>query len=429
MSSILRRISWPIVLTGLIAPFSLNCAAINKATGAAGLPGIPSCPDMSKPDEIEKFDFAGSFKLQAPVAAKVKAGVGAAVEIKAIADRLDGDLKTACGAIAHDLGDGGDYKDGQEACKAAIKWIGDTRAKIGASAKIVLDASEPHCGLDVQAYGDCAASCDPTIKPGSADIQCDGGKLQGSCGAQCSGDCEASAAAACSGECSGTCDADISGACDANCDGKCDGKPSKGAACSGKCDGKCSGNVKGTCKGKCGGSCHMSAAASCSGTCTGSCSAKMEAPKCTGTMKPPSIEPNCKAKCDAKVQANVQCTPPHVTVRITGAADAKAAAAFQTTIEKNLPLVLNTAVGMAKHIPGILTSVKSVVEGVQAVVKTAATDKIAGPALIACVAKPFAGVADAAAGVSASVNVSVSVNASVSGSASGSASGKAGGGG
>jgi hypothetical protein len=381
---------------------------------------------MDKPEEIDKFDFAANFKLQPKVAAQVKAGVGAAVNMKKLADKIDADLTGACGAIAKDLGDTNAYKNAADACKAAAKAIGDAKGKLGASAAIKLDLTEPQCGLDINAYADCGASCDATIKPGSADIQCDGGKLEGTCSAQCTGDCEMTAAAACSGECSGSCDADISGSCSGKCDGKCDGKASSGASCAGKCDGKCSGNVKGSCKGKCGGSCHLSGAASCQGTCTGTCSAKMEAPKCTGSVKPPSMSADCKAKCDAQVQAKAQCTPPHILVRITGAADAGAAAKLQATIEKNLPLVLNVAIGIAKNVPTLATNVKAVVQGAQGVIQTATSDKIAGAALIACVASPFKGAIDAVAGVTASVNVSVSVQGSVSGSAAGSASGKAG---
>jgi hypothetical protein len=139
---------------------------------------------------------------------------------------------------------------------------------------------------------------------------------------------------------------------------------------------------------------------------------------------------DCKAKCDAQVQAKVTCTPPHVLVRITGAADAVAAGKLQTTLEKDLPMVLNTSIGMAKNVPQIVTSVKSVVEGVEGVVKTATSDKIAGAALIACVASPFKGAVDAATGIQANVSVSVSVQASASGGsagASGSASASAGG--
>jgi hypothetical protein len=420
-----RRVSWPIVFAGLTAPFLINCGSLPKMPG--GLPGVGSCPDMSKPDEIAKFDFAGNFKLQPAVAAKVKAGVGAAVEMKILADKIDADLTAACGTLAKDLGDPNTYKDGQDACKAAAKIIGDTRAKLGASAKITLDIDPPNCGVDVNAYADCGGSCDATVKPGAADIQCDGGKLQGSCGAQCSGDCEMTAAAACSGECDGSCDADVSGSCSGKCDGKCDGKASNGATCAGKCDGKCSGNVKGTCKGKCGGSCHLSGAASCQGTCTGSCSAKMEAPKCTGTLKPPSMSADCKAKCDAQVQAKASCTPPHVLVRIIGAADAATSTKLQAALEKDLPMILDVAIGTAKNIGQIVVGVKSVVEGGEAVVKTAASGGISGAALTACVAGPFKGAIDAATGIQANVSVSVSVQASASGSASGSAGGKAGG--
>src|SRR3984957_16619656 len=370
---------------------------------------------MSKPDEIAKFDFAANFKLQPAVAAKVKAGVGAAVEMKILADKIDADLTLACGNITKDLGDPTAYKNGQDACKAAAKIIGDTKAKLGANAKVTLDITEPQCGVDINAYGDCGASCDATVKPGGADIQCDGGKIQGTCGAQCTGSCEMTAAAACSGECDGSCDADISGSCSGNCSGKCDGKASSGASCAGKCDGKCSGNVKATCKGKCGGSCKLSGSASCSGTCTGSCSAKMEAPKCTGTVKPPSMSADCKANCDAKVQANASCTPPHILVHIVGAADAVAAAKFQAALEKDLPMVLNVSIGTAKNVAQIVAGVKTVVEGVEGVVKTATSDKIAGAALIACVAMPFKGAIDAATGIQATVSVSVSLQGSASG--------------
>lgn len=422
-----RQVSWPILFAGLAAPFMVNCGSL--PAGAPGVPGAGKCPDMTKVDEIDKFDFAANFKLQAPVAAKLKAGVGAAVEMKALADKIDADLTTACGKLATDLGDSNTYKNAQDACKAAAKIIGDTKAKLGANAKFALDFSQPECGLDVNAYGDCAGSCDPTVKPGSANVECDGGKLQGTCSAQCSGDCEANAAVACSGECQGTCDADISGSCSGTCTGKCDGKSSKGAACAGKCDGKCTGNVQGTCKGKCGGDCKMSGAAKCDGTCTGTCSAKMEAPKCTGTVKPPQMSADCKAKCDAKVQANASCTPPHVVARITGAADAAAAAKLQAALEKDLPMVLNVSVGMAKNIGAIAGSVKTVVDGAQAAITGATSDPMAGAALTACVAAPFKGAAEAATGIQANVSVSVSVQASASGasaSGSASASGKAG---
>jgi len=318
-----RRVTGPIVFAGLSAPFIANCGGAMPSLpgGGGGLPGAGNCPDMAKVEAIDSFDFGKEFKLKAEVASKIKAGASAAVEMQELSAKIDGDLKTACGNIAHDLGGSGDYKDGQEACKAAEKIMGDVKAKIGGNLTIKLDFSEPHCGVDIQAYGDCSGHCDASVTPGKADIKCEGGKLQGSCSAQCSGDCEASAAAACSGECSGSCDADIKGSCSGNCQGKCDGKATPAGSsgqCAGTCEGKCSGNVKAECKGKCGGSCHMKAGASCSGTCTGSCTAEMQAPKCTGTVEPPKMSAECKAKCDAKLSAKAQCTPPHIALRIAG---------------------------------------------------------------------------------------------------------------
>jgi len=147
-----RRVSWPIVFAGLSAPLIANCGAQMPAApqvaGAPAVPGAPNagaaagCPDMAKVDAIESFDFEKEFKLKAEVAAKIKAGAEAAAEMNALAGQIDSDLKGACGNLAHDLGGQGDYKDGQEACKAAVKAVSDAKAKLGAKAKIVLDVAE-----------------------------------------------------------------------------------------------------------------------------------------------------------------------------------------------------------------------------------------------------------------------------------------------
>ena len=251
--SIAHRVSYPIVFAALLGPFIANCGA--KLPGAAGLPGGGgACPDMNDIAAIDSFDFGASFGLKSDVATKVKAGVSAAVEMKQLADKIEGDLKTACGTLAHDLGTAGDFKDAQEACNAASKAIGDAKGKLGAKAKVSLEVDPPHCGVAIDAYADCAGKCDATVKPGELP-KCDGGKMQGSCTGECSGSCEADASAVCSGECDGSCDAQIKGACSGTCQGKCDGKATPagaGASCGGTCDGKCSGSVKATCSGKCG---------------------------------------------------------------------------------------------------------------------------------------------------------------------------------
>ncbi len=426
-----RRVSWPIVLAGLSAPFVANCGGAmpslpgmgGGAPGGAGplgaLPSAGNCPDMGKVDAIESFDFEKEFKLKAEVATKIKAGAEAAAEMKALSDKIDDDLKTACGNLAHDLGATGDYKDGQDACKAANGALIGAKAKMGPKVDVKLDVSEPHCGVDVHAYGDCAGHCDATVKPGSAQIKCEPGKLQGQCSAKCSGSCEASAAAACTGECHGSCDAEIKGSCSGKCTGKCDGKVLDAKAngkCEGTCDGKCDAEVKGECKGKCGGECKLTGQAECKGTCTGSCSAEMQAPKCAGKVEPPQMSAECKAKCDASVQAKAECTPPHVVVRVVGAVDAQAEAKFRSAIEKNLGAIIKVAVGEGKGAVELAENMKIVIEGVQAGVQTAGDPMIVAR-LTACVAAPFKGALDAAASVKANVSVSVSVQASASGSA------------
>ncbi|HZU81524.1 MAG TPA: hypothetical protein VE987_01345 [Polyangiaceae bacterium] len=420
-----RQVSWPIVFAGLSAPFVAHCGGAMPSLpassgGAPSLPGAAgNCPDMAKVEAIESFDFEKEFKLKADVAAKIKASAAAAAEVKALSEKIDADLKVACGGLAHDLGAQGDFKDGQEACKAANKAIGDVRAKLGASAQVKVETTEPHCGVDVHAYGDCAGHCDATVKPGGAQVKCEGGKMQGQCSGKCQGDCEASAAATCTGECHGSCDADVKGACSGKCAGKCDGKAMDAKAngrCDGVCDGKCDAEVKGECKGKCGGSCAIKGQAECKGTCTGSCSVEMQAPRCAGKVEPPQMSAECKAKCDASMQAKAECTPPHVVVRVTGAADAQAEAKFRAAIEKNLGAIVKVSAGTGRGAVEVADNLKVVIEGVQASVQGAG-DPAAVLKLTNCVSTPFKGALDAAASVKASVNVSASVSASASGSA------------
>jgi hypothetical protein len=414
-----RRVSWPIVFAGLSAPFIANCGG--KMPGAADVPGAGAgCPDMAKADAIESFDFEKEFKLKADVAAKIRAGAAAAAEMNALNDKIETNLKAACGNLAHDLGAAGDYKDAQDACKAANQALADAKSKLGAKAKITVSVVEPHCGVDVNAYADCAGHCDASVKPGKAEVKCEPGKLQGQCSGKCQGECDVEAGAQCSGECHGTCDAEIKGECTGKCTGKCDGKALPASAsghCEGVCDGKCDAEVKAECKGKCGGSCKVKAEAECKGTCTGSCSVEMQAPKCTGKVEPPQMSAECKAKCDAGLHAKAECTPAHVAIRIVAAADPKVAALFRSAVEKDLGAILAVAVGTGKAAEELAGDMKVVLEGVQASIQ-AAGDPMTVGRLTSCIGAPVKGALDAAAHVQANVSVSVSVQASASASAS-----------
>ncbi len=427
-----RFVSLPFVLFALGAPL-LDCGAVPGGGGGlpaglpaapAGLPGVPGkCPDMANVDAVANFDWAKEFKLEAAAGGKLKGGITAALNLQATAAQVDGDLKVACGGLAKDLGASGDFKTGEEACKAAIKAMGDARAKLGAKAAIKLVMHPPQCAASMDAMAECSGKCDASVQGGKAEVKCEGGEISGSCDAKCEGKCEMSAAAKCDGTCEGSCDSGFKGHCDGACAGKCDGKDSKGN-CNGTCDGKCDVGGKGECKGSCGGTCQLKASSDCKGTCTGKCSAQMKEPKCNGKLEPPKVSAECKASCDAKVSGKLDCTPAKVALIVDGAADAAASAKYKTAIEKNLPAVLKIAIGMKDRVEGLTKSVGDVVGGVEAAAKATSGGPTVVAALTACIAAPIKGAADAAASLKASVNVSVEVKASAS--ASGSASGKTG---
>ena len=418
-----KKLFGGLVAALIVAPMLASCGAAQGALGAAGGAVGGKCPDVTKPESILAFDFAGTFKLQADTAAKLKAATAAAVDIKGLADQIDADLKTGCGGIAKDLGAGADFKDGKTACDAAIKAIGDTKAKIGGSARFSLVVKPPECRASLDAYADCAGKCDAKLSGGKAKVECEPGKMAGKCDANCEGTCDVQAGAKCDGECDGTCDADIHGSCGGKCNGKCDGQTSSGASCAGTCDGKCDGNAKAECKGKCGGSCKLKASAKCEGTCTGKCTAEFKEPKCTGEVKPPQMSADCKAHCDANVQAKADCTPASVGFAMSGKGDVEAFNKLRATLEKNLPLVVKVAIGMGENAAKIAGNVSAVVQGAQATVSEVAGHASGAAALQAgqlgvCLGDTFKGAMSAAGSLQANVKVSASVSASASGSAS-----------
>src|SRR6266545_1319763 len=316
VSNTWRIVSWPVLVMALGSPMLLDCGG----GGPGGLPGAPSipgapgnCPDMASADAVAKFDWQKEFKLEASTSGKLKGGLAAAINLKGLAAEIDGDLKVACGNLAKDLGASGDFPDGKAACEAAIKVMGEARAKMGANAKASLAIQPPHCSASMDAMADCAGSCDASVQGGKAEVKCEKGEL--------------------------------SGTCDAKCEGKCERKDSKGS-CAGKCEGACDAAGKGNCQGKCGGQCQLKASAKCDGQCTGKCSVAMKAPKCTGEVTPPKVSAECKASCDAKVNGKLECVPAKVALKIEGAADAGATAKYKAALEKNLPAILKVAIGM-----------------------------------------------------------------------------------
>lgn len=387
------------------------------AVGAAA-----NCPDVSSVSAIARIDWAKEFGIDAAVAGSVSAGVRAAVELRDFAAQIDAKLIAACGGLARDLGQGGSFTSGDQACTAAMTAMADVKAKLGASARITLSVQPPVCRASLDAMAQCVAECDATVEPGSVTVECEPGKLSGVCEAQCSGRCDLSAAAVCNGTCEGSCSAQFAGSCGGECTGKCDGKGISGAACSGRCEGTCSALAEGSCGGQCEGSCQLKGAATCEGTCTGECSVQMKAPSCEGEVVPPKASAECNAACETSVQAEVRCEPARVAVNVEGAADAKAMATFTAAVRNNLPAVLEIAVGMKDQALGVAGNVRVVVDGVSTTIKTLNAAPSIGARLTACVGAPFKAAFDAAASIKANVDVSVKVQASVSASASASTS-------
>src|SRR5262249_26602300 len=149
-----------------------------------GIGGGSNCPDSEA--DIEK----ASWGLDADSEAKLKAGLTGAAVMRDISAKIEGDVTTACTNLAKDLGatdadiapkGEGPGRKAEAACDAAAKFVGQLKAQ--AKAKIAIVAKEPKCAASMDAMADCAAHCDAKVKPGSAEVKCEGGKLSGSCDA------------------------------------------------------------------------------------------------------------------------------------------------------------------------------------------------------------------------------------------------------
>ena len=220
-------------------------------------------------------------------------------------------VKAACDRVAQQI-------------QADIQAIGAS----GAGIRIDIEATPPVCEVRVDAYARCAGECDASFDPGEAHIECDGGELRGGCSAQCTGRCSVQASAQCAGSCEGTCSGGCSGTCSGTCEGTCATRGADGQ-CNGRCQGTCRGTCSAGCSGSCQGQCVADVSGECSGECRGGCSVEFQEPRCTGTVRPPSVAAECSASCDANVSAEAECRPGDARVNIAGGlspeAEAKAA--------------------------------------------------------------------------------------------------------
>ncbi|MDB4937663.1 MAG: keratin associated protein [Labilithrix sp.] len=312
----------------------------SKPPPPAPVPTVSSrCPDLAKADEVAAFDFAKDYQLSRDAADKLKAAALAAMEIGLLADKLDAELGIACAQIAHDLGNKGDWRSGNEACGAAIKAVHDARAKL-AKASATLVVRVPVCSVDATLMTKCASICDSSVPAGRVKADCE--QKAGRCDGNCDGICEAKTSTKCDGTCSGACDGAIKGTCGGRCKGTCDGKPANGP-CPGACVGTCEkGAINGECKGACSGSCKLKAPGICDGLCAGKCTVELADAKCAGEFKTPDVSTDCRARCELAAINQTECSTPQVGIVVTGAAprDRDTAEAMKTAVDKSFPALL-----------------------------------------------------------------------------------------
>jgi hypothetical protein len=228
-------------------------------------------------------------------------------------------LVDTCKDMGNELGVAVSGSDPKAACDPVINALRNEMRDLRAEASLTVEvaATPPRCEVSMDAYAECAASCEAEVEPGEVNLECEGGYVVGECSAQCTGECNVEVQGKCQGTCEGTCTAQCQGTCNGTCEGTCAAKNAQGE-CAGKCEGTCHGTCEGGCQGSCEGECWVSGKASCSGECRGGCSVDYEAPRCTGEVKPPRVSAECEASCDAQLNAEAKCEPGQVEVVVTG---------------------------------------------------------------------------------------------------------------
>lgn len=346
-------------------------------------------------------------RFEANAAAKrVTAFLGAAAQFTNAAYELQASLVDTCKRIGGELGMSSAELTGdvRSVCNAVRDKLRAEMSAVGSGVQIQVVSTPPRCEVSVDAYAQCAASCDVNVQPGELEVQCEGGEIVGHCSGQCQGSCAVEVEGQCSGRCDGHCAAGCTGECHGTCEGTCSATDASGE-CHGRCDGTCHGTCTAGCQGTCEGTCWVEGQASCQGDCRGGCSVAYERPRCETDYTPPQIDADCHAACDARLQATAECQPGEVEVRVAGdvagAEDrvARLRAAF-------------AHFGQLRVIKEKARRVRDAGQELVAAARRLRGASQAGLEAMACVAEAAAVIPDAAASVSVSVEVSVSVSAS-----------------
>ena len=343
--------------------WTVACGSLKPKPATVSASVSTRCPDLTKADEVAAFDFAAEYQLSRDAADKLKAAALAAMEVSLLSDKIDAELGIACSQIAHDLGNNGDWRSGNEACGAAIKAVHDARAKLGGKATAQLVVRAPVCAADASLMTKCASICDSSVPAGRVKAECE--LKAGRCDGNCEGICEAKSASKCDGTCSGSCDAPMKGTCGGRCRGTCDGKAVAGP-CAGVCTGTCEkGAINGECKGMCSGSCKLKGPGICDGTCAGTCTVELTDAKCAGEFKTPDVSTDCRARCELAVINQTECSTPQVGIVISGVAprDRDTAEAMKTAVDRSYPALMKILFEVGEKGPKRVLNAMAVIEG------------------------------------------------------------------
>ena len=349
-----RMKSVVLVAAAISIPVLTNgCSDAAKAVGDAQ--GAVCCTE---------FKVGGTIDASIGGSAQSQVAVQAIADIAGIATAAIDDLTTACRGIAVDLDASAADQDKAEAtadkngkmkawCALAVSAIGTAKG----SGSITVAAQPPVCEASVDAKLDCQAKCSGGVK---CDIKanppkCTGGKLVVACKGECTAEAGASVSCegSCTGSCSGSCTAEGGVECQGKCEGTCEASGAGGTGTGIQADGTCKGTCKGTCSVTapsvtCNGSCNGSCSASCKGSatasvkCDGKCDVDAEPISCSGGKLEGgcTADAKCEANCSGSVQAKASCTPPSITVVVTGQADANIQANLIGTLKSHLSVVL-----------------------------------------------------------------------------------------
>lgn len=382
------------------------------------------CPDMAKADELGAFDFAKEYVLSREAADKLKAAALAAMEIGNLAEKLDADFGIACAQIAHDLGNKGDWRNGNDACAAAIKAVQEAKAKLGPKAQSQLVVRSPVCLTDASLVTKCASICDSSVPAGKVRAECE--QKAGRCDGNCDGSCELKGSTKCDGICQGTCEGPIKATCGGRCVGTCDGKRMgpKDGGCLGVCVGYCEkGAINGECKGQCTGSCRLAKPGICDGVCSGSCSVELAELKCAGDFRTPEVSTDCRARCDLAVINRTECSVPQVGFVITGAKDRETSDAMKTAVDKSFPALIKILHEVGEKGPKRVHTAQAVIESARTGFREMSrsggpqTASASEAQLSKCFDEPFKKAAAAAQTVKTAIDQAIGVREEAAGSA------------